>query len=143
MALFPLGLSKLETSIRTDVNDKMIESWIEEYNLVRLNAMDTCTGKYTFDSPSGKSAIDHILTNMTLYKKHTGMWVDEDKTMLNISDHNLVRAWFNMGGDNTSRPQKKLVKEVTWISMDKIRTSVDHTMKKILKKKPNKRKKEN
>ena len=96
------------------------------------------------------------------------MWVDEDKTMLNISDHNLVRAWFNMGGDNTSRPQKKLVKEVTWISrdqdkiekcakdfktkigkkcsfkncMDKIRTSVNHTMKKRLKRKPNKRKKE-
>merc|ERR1712082_410293 len=172
-ALLVLGdlngrISKLETSIRTDVNDRMIESWIEEFNLVHLNAMDTCTGKYTFDSPSGKSAIDHILTNVKLYEKHTGMWIDEDKTMLNISDHNLVRAWFSMGGDNTPKPQKKPVKEITWISrdqdkiekcakdfktrigkrssfkncMDKIRTSVEHTMRKRLKKKPSRKKKE-
>merc|ERR1712239_4634 len=47
-ALLVLGdfngrLSKLETSIRTDVNGKMIESWVEGFNLIHLNAMDTNT----------------------------------------------------------------------------------------------------
>merc|ERR1712239_73085 len=73
-----------------------------------------------------------------------------------------------MGGDSTQKPQKKPVKEITWISrdqdkiekcakdfktrigkkssfkncMNKIRSSVEHTMRKKLKKKPSRKKKE-
>merc|ERR1712082_306472 len=171
-ALLVLGdfngrLSRLEQSIRSDANGNMIDSWVEKFNLIHLNTMDTCIGKYTFDSPNGKSAIDHMLTNMTLFEKHTGMWVDKDKTMLNISDHNLVRAWFSMGSDNTPKPQKKPVKEITWISreqdrinlcvedfktrigkkssfrncMSQIKSSVEHTMRRRLRKKPGRKKK--
>ena len=94
--------------------------------------------------------------------KHIGMWIDEDKTMLNISDHNLVRAWFKIRSENYKIPKKKPVRKITWISrkpdriqmcvenfktkigkkhsfrkcMDKLRLSVNHTMKRSLKKKP-------
>merc|ERR1711867_94123 len=69
--------------------------------------METCTGKYTFASLNGRSAIDHMLTNRMLYEKHISMWIDEDKTMLNISDHNLVRAWFQIGGGKTTQRLRK------------------------------------
>merc|ERR1712082_33627 len=101
------------------------------------------------------------------YEKHISMWVDEDKTMLNISDHNLVRAWFNIGGDNTPKQHKKLVKEITWISREpgriklcaenfktkigkrcsfkkcigKVRSSMEYAMRRKLKKKKGKNKK--
>ena len=84
------------------------------------------------------------------------MHIDEEKTMLNISDHNLVRVWFKIGNDNNrSDWKKKTKKNITWISrdedrlilcassfkskigkkisfkkcMNKLKTSVDSTMK--------------
>ena len=166
-ALLVLGdfngrLSRLEPAIRTDANGSMIETWVDKFDLFHLNTMDTCIGRYTFDSLNGKSAIDHILTNGLLYEKHIGMWVDEDKTMLNISDHNLVRAWFQVDGENFPKPRKRTVKEITWISreqgridlcvenfktkigkkhsfkkcMNKIKSSVEYAMRRRLRKKP-------
>ena len=166
-ALMVLGdfngrLSKLEPSIRSDANGKMIEAWVDKLDLFHLNTMDTCVGRYTFDSLNGRSAIDHILTNGLLYQKHIGMWVDEEKTMLNISDHNLVRAWFQIGSEHLPKLKKKPVKEITWISreperielcvknfktkigkkhsfkkcMNKIKSSIECTMRRKLKKRP-------
>ena len=87
--------------------------------------MDTCIGKYTFESLNGKSAIDHILTNGTLFNKHLGMFVDEDKVMLNVSDHNLIRAWFQIGNSNYKKPpKKKTLKEITWISREQDRVNL-------------------
>ena len=88
--------------------------------------------------------------------RHISMWIDEDKTMLNISDHNLVRIWFKLGNDNHNIKKKIPRKRVTWISrnpvnilkcvsnlkarigkkhnfkscMEKLKTAVNHTMKK-------------
>merc|ERR1711921_58428 len=113
----------------------------------------------TFESLNGRSAIDHVLVNECMGKKHISMWIDEDKTMLNISDHNLVRAWFKMRNENYKAPKKKPMKKITWISrnperiqmcldnfkakigkkhtfkkcMDKLKLSVNHTMKKSFK----------
>ena len=90
------------------------------------------------------------------------MWIDEDKTMLNISDHNLVRIWFKMGNDNYRGNKKKPKKRITWISrnpinisrcvgnfkarigrrhgfkncMEKLKTAVNHTMKKTKLQRP-------
>merc|ERR1711970_1234123 len=127
-----------------------------------LNALETCVGKYTFESLNGKSAIDHMLTNEYMKRKHLGMWIDEGKTQLNISDHNLVRAWFKMKPDRYKIKKKKSKKKITWISrkaeclqkclesfkrkvgrkhsfkgcINKLKTSVEHTMRKSVKKKP-------
>jgi len=147
----------------SDANGKMLDKWTEKYDVYHLNTLDSCNGTYTFQSLNGKSAIDHVLTNKTLLNKHIGMYIDEEKAMLNISDHNLVRVWFQLGNNN-SRPnwKKKTLKDITWISrdedrltqcaisfkskigkkisfkkcMEKIKTSVNSTMKKRKKIRP-------
>ena len=53
-AYFNGRLTKLEPSIRSDANGRMIENWVDNYNLFHLNSMDLCIGRYTFDSPNGK-----------------------------------------------------------------------------------------
>ena len=75
----------------------MIENWISQYNLNHLNQTEECIGTFTFSTSKGKSAIDHILVNNKLYTGYKGMHVNEDRTLLDISDHCLVRAWFKIG----------------------------------------------
>ena len=166
-ALLVLGdmngrLVELEPTIRSDANGEMIKSWTDNGDLYHLNAMDTCIGRYTFESQNGRSAIDHMLANECMVGSHISMWIDEDKTMLNISDHNLVRAWFKMGNDNYRVKKKRPKKRITWVSrnpvnvlkcvgnfkarigkkvnfkscMDKLKISVDHTMKESKLQKP-------
>merc|ERR1712002_1245768 len=96
-------MKTLEPNIETDENGKMIEKWIPKYSLNHLNQTDDCIGIYTFESKNGKIAIEHILTNDKLFECYRGMHIDEDRTILNISDHNLVRAWFRIGP--TSKPK--------------------------------------
>merc|ERR1712179_30579 len=61
---------------------------------------------------------------------------DEDKVMLDISDHNLVRAWFHIGNNNYTKVPKKPIKEITWISreQDRIDLCVNEFKNKIGKK---------
>merc|ERR1711874_140924 len=76
-------LKRLEPKIKSDENGKMIESWITNKDLNLLNETEECRGVYTFTS-----ANDHILTNDTMAKKYLGMFIDEQRSLLNISDHN-------------------------------------------------------
>ena len=70
-------LTRLEPNIVTDANGKMLENWVDEYDLHHLNTTDKCTGKYTFHSLNGRSAIDHVLINNTLLNSYIGMHIDE------------------------------------------------------------------
>merc|ERR1711874_573944 len=115
-------LSKLEPTIKSDANGNMIDKWTQKYDIYHLNTLDSCYGTYTFQSLNEKSAIDHVLTNKTLLNKHIGMVIDEEKAMLNISDHNLVRVWFQIGNDNLKTSWgKKPPKEFTRIGRDEDR----------------------
>merc|ERR1711874_959375 len=119
---FNVRLSKLEPTIKSDANGNMIDKWTQKYYIYHLNTLDSCYGTYTFQSLNGKSAIDHVLTNKSLLNKHIGMLIDEEKAMLNISDHNLVRVWFQVGNNNFRTDwKKKALKEITWISRDEDR----------------------
>merc|ERR1711895_68382 len=160
-ALLVLGdmngrLVELEPTIRSDANGEMVKSWTDKGDLYLLNAQDTCIGRYTFETQNGRSVIDHMLVNEYMLGRHISMWIDEDKTMLDISDHNLVRAWFKLGNDNYGVKKKDPRRRITWISrnpvniqkcvenfkakigkkqafgncMNKLKESVDHTMKK-------------
>ena len=102
-------IKTLEPNIETDENGNMIEEWVSKYNLNHLNQTEECLGTYTFETKNGKSAIDHILINEKHFEGYKGMHVDEDKALLRISDHNLVRAWFKVGP--TSKPRGKKVKQ--------------------------------
>ena len=118
-------LTRLEPNIITDANGKMLENWTNDYNLHHLNTNDKCTGKYTFHSLNGKSAIDHVLINNKLLDNYISMYVDEDRTMLSISDHSLVRVWFRFG-TNSDKPdwKGKKSKIITWISREEDRMEI-------------------
>merc|ERR1711895_372350 len=115
-------LRRLEPNIKNDENGKMIESWMTNKDMHLLNDTEECTGVYTFESLNGHSAIDHILTNDTMAEKYLGMFIDEQKSLLNISDHNLVRAWFKLNpGHKKPKWNKTTTKTITWISRDQDR----------------------
>ena len=82
----------------------MIEKWTTNINLHHLNPTEECIGTYTFNSSNGKSDIDHMLINDELMGGYKEMHITENKELLNISDHCLVRAWF--------KPDKK--KQTKW-----------------------------
>ena len=75
---------------------------------VHPNITEQCRGIYTFNNSIRKSAIDHVLVNSQLMNKYKGMYIDEDKIQLNISDHCLVRVWFKIGTNNERTNWKKL-----------------------------------
>ena len=121
-------LTKIEPNIATDANGKMLEDWVIKYDLNHLNTTDKCSGKYTFHSLNGRSAIDHVLINNNLLDNFVGMHIDEDRTMLSISDHSLVRVWFRLGTDKESTDwNKKKYKTITWISREEDRMKIFET----------------
>merc|ERR1711874_410064 len=115
-------LTKLEPDIKTDANGRIIEKWTDQMDMHHLNYTEECVGTYTFESPNGRSAIDHVLVNNTLQEKYIGMYINEDRTMLNISDHNLVRTWFKINPEHNRPKWKKTTKKcIKWISRDEDR----------------------
>merc|ERR1711874_412747 len=92
----------------------------DNFNLHHLNQSENCIGTYTFSSNKGKRAIDHILVNDKMYVEFKGMHIDEDKILLNISDHCLVRAWFKLGTNLKTNWKKTQIKDIQWIKKDKV-----------------------
>ena len=91
-------LKSLEPQIETDNNGKMVEEWTKKFNLHHLNLSEKCIGLHTIcDRVGRKSAIDHILINGKMMESFKGMSIDDNKELLNISDHCLARAWFSLG----------------------------------------------
>ena len=56
-----------------------------------------------------------MLVNNKLYTGYKGMHIDEEKELLNISDHCLVRAWFKIGNEKKTRWNKPKTKEIICI----------------------------
>merc|ERR1711874_823399 len=97
-----------------------LEEWTVNLDLNHLNITEQCTGTYTFCSKNGRSAIDHVLVNGTLLENYVGMHIDEDRVMLNISDHSLVRVWFRISSNNEGTSWKKAsFKTIKWVPRDK------------------------
>ena len=54
-----------------------------------------------------------------MFQNYKGMHIDEEKIILNISDHCLVRAWFKLGTNTrTDWKKKTIIKEIQWIKKD-------------------------
>ena len=105
-------LTKIEPNIKTDINGKMVEDWTLNFDLHHLNTHENCKGTYTFNSLNGKSAIDDVLINDTLLEKFLGMHIDENRMVLNISDHCLTRVWFKIKNCNEKTDWKKLTQKL-------------------------------
>merc|ERR1711909_22955 len=105
-------LTKIEPNIVTDTNGQMVENWSIDLDLHHLNIHEKCEGKYTFSSLNGKSAIDHVLINNNMMEDFIGMHIDENRLLLNISDHCLTRVWFKIKNKNGNTKCKKLAQKL-------------------------------
>ena len=47
-----------------------------------------------------------------------GMYIDANKELLNISDHCLVRAWFNLGDEEKINWKKPKYVIIEWMKKD-------------------------
>ena len=117
---FNARLACLEPNIRqSDTNGQMIEQWVQSKGMHHLNQHTNCTGIYTFGkTEKAKSAIDHILVNDNMIDKFKGMDIDENKEQFNISDHNLIRAWFSIGKERNEKWKKKEYEIRTYYKTD-------------------------
>ena len=130
---FNARMKELEPNIRqSDVNGVMMEEWILEKGMHHLNQQPTCKGLYTFGKTErARSAIDHILINDEMITKFKGMDIDEDRVQLDISDHNLIRAWFSIKKGNKENWKKKEYEIRTYYKADK--ESLDKKEKELMK----------
>ena len=53
-----------------------------------------------------------------MFEGFKGMHIDEERAILNISDHNLVRAWFKIGHNMKPKWEKKKHKTITVMKKD-------------------------
>ena len=99
-------LQMLEENRRDDRNGIMIQKWMENYNLVLLNADEKCEGIYTRSRGGSKSAIDMVLMNEDMYNWCEKMEIDEKKEVINISDHCLINVKCNIRGKDKNKFRK-------------------------------------
>ena len=77
-------------------NRSLLNNFIEENNLVILNMEEECEGETTWEARNQRSVIDYILVNKKMYERFQNMKIDEDKQQFDISDHNLLTAYFKI-----------------------------------------------
>ena len=97
----------------------MVEDWTGKLKLHHLNQSRKCEGVYTYGNPGGpRSAIDHVLVNNILMEHLKGMYIDENREELNISDHNLVKTWFNINRGEKTTWKKPKYEQKVWYKKD-------------------------
>ena len=71
-------------------NGKLLMEFVEKWNLIMLNADDRCEGEVTRRQRGEESVLDFILVSSNVYEKYRGMYIDENKTKFDLSDHCLL-----------------------------------------------------
>ena len=79
--------------------EKVIE-WVNKYNLAILNNDPECKGKYTWEARKCKSVIDYAIVNERLYQHFKHMEIDEDKEIIDLSDHMMLKVVLKTYGKN-------------------------------------------
>lgn len=105
-----LGQQKL------DNNGQTVIDLITNYDLTLLNADESCTGVYTWRKKEQKSAIDFVVVNNKFYNYFVNMYIDEQKEMFDLSDHNLITVNFAMKHEKTRFQKNK------WITSEYYKT---------------------
>ena len=80
---------------KTDRNGRMVLDWTNRFDLTLMNGDSKCEGIYTRSRLGIDTAIDMVLMNRRLYETCRGVKIDEDRDVMQISDHNLVSVEFN------------------------------------------------
>ena len=86
-----------------------------EKNLISLND-DHCNRVITWENRNYNSAIDFILISPKMYDKYSYMNIDEMKESIDISDHNVISAYFKI--DSEKHKQYKETKVITYLKIN-------------------------
>ena len=113
-------LELLEKERRTDENGRTVLSWLGNYNLTLLNADEKCDGTYTRTRGNQKSAIDWVLMNKEMYGWCERMEIDENKEILECSDHNLISITLNIRKCDKNKFRKATWEEGEYYKKDKV-----------------------
>ena len=104
---------------KEDVNGKMVKRWIEEFDLMLMNADDKCKGTYTWSARGQRSAIDMVFVNRRLYEVCGEMRIDEEKDIIDSSDHCLISLDIKTRENGKNKFRKKRWKTGTYYRKDK------------------------
>ena len=80
-----------------DTNGLMINKWSEEYDLHILNLDQRCKGTYTRIRNDQKTTVDYILVNKKIFDMVEEIEIDEDRQIMDGSDHVVMHTKINMG----------------------------------------------
>lgn len=86
---------------------KLMVEFVQQYNLTIGNLTTFCEGKYTRIQGNQRSCLDYVLLNSSAMKLFKGMHIDEQKKIVDCSDHTLITCKL----ESKSRPVK--TKKVT------------------------------
>ena len=103
---------------RDDINGEMVMKWLDEFDLILMNADEKCEGVYTWSRGDQRSAIDFMLVNECVYEKCKSMHVDEEKEIVSFSDHSLVTADMELR-EGSGKTGKGEIVERTYYRRDK------------------------
>ena len=77
-------------------NGEIVIDWLSKYNLTLLNGLVECDGMYTWTVGERRSVIDYCLVNEHLMEKFGSISIDENKEIIDLSDHNLITINFKI-----------------------------------------------
>ena len=113
---------------KIDKNGEMIIEWMNDYNLTLLNAREETKGLYTWERGEQKSVIDYVLVNEEMELHIDKMEIDENKELMDISDHNLIKLSFRIDLESS-----KDFRNARWEITDYITTKKEVLEKFIVK----------
>ena len=96
-------------------NGELLMELAEDNNLTILNGHVDCNGITTWEQNEKKSTIDYILVDQQMPKMFHSMNVDEEKEVFDLSDHNLLAAYFNMKTPLGREFTKNKFREITYL----------------------------
>ena len=91
-----------------DINGLMLTEWADEYNLNILNLDMKCKGTYTRIRNNQRTTVDYILVNKRVYDMVEEIEIDEDRQIMDGSDHVIMKTKINFGNG------KKVWKKPEW-----------------------------
>ena len=100
---------------KEDINGRMLLEWARDYRLTILNLDEKCSGVYTRVRREQKTAIDYAVVNNRIYEIFNSMHIDENKEIIDGSDHTLLTVNLNVRKDKIKKTEWK---EIIYYSMD-------------------------
>ena len=85
---------------RQNENGNIAVDLTNNFGLTLLNLDEACKGIYTWTRQEQKSAIDFVMANKSCYELFQRLVIDEEREILDISDHNVLTTVLKVRSSN-------------------------------------------